>query len=301
MGLKFTTTGDTLCTEDSPILLEPIQFNEPVISMAVETKRVQDQDRLLDALSKMADEDPTFRHRINEETGQMVISGMGELHLDIIIGRIQREFSVETNRGRPQVVYRETITKMSQYEEIFQKELAGQMHFAGVKLEIAPRPRGTGSQFADRCENPDLTEEKLNFIRQGISEAQNGGVLMGYPVIDVQSTLLDVQLKETFSDEMALKVAASMAFKNACQEADPLLLEPIMQAEVLVPEEFMGEVISDLNARQGKIEQIAIKGPIQVLTASVPLSKMFGYSTTLRSLSQGRGTYTMQFSHYGEA
>jgi elongation factor G len=301
MGLKFTTTGDTLCTEDNPILLEPIQFNEPVISMAVETKRVQDQDRLLGALSKMADEDPTFRHRINEETGQMVISGMGELHLDIIIGRIQREFSVETNRGKPQVVYRETITKMSQYEEIFQKELAGQMHFAGVKLEISPLPRGTGSQFADRCENPDLTEEKLNFIRQGISEAHNGGVLMGYPVIDVQSTLLDVQLKETFSDEMALRVAASMAFKNACQKADPLVLEPIMQAEVLVPEEFMGEVISDLNARQGKIEQIAIKGPIQVLTASVPLSKMFGYSTALRSLSQGRGTYSMQFGHYGEA
>jgi elongation factor G len=297
MGLKLTTTGDTLCTEDSPILLEPIQFNEPVISVAVEPKRVQDQDKLLDALSKVSDEDPTFKYKIDEETGQMVISGMGELHLEIIIGRLKRDFFVETNQGKPQVVYRETVTKSAQHEEVFQKELAGQQHFAGLVIEVSPLPRGTGNRFESRCENPDLTEEFLEAIHQGVSEAEASGVLMGYPVIDVQTELLGVRIKET-SDVMAFKIAVIMAFRNACQNAEPLLLEPIMKAEVLVPEEFTGEVINDLNARQGKIGQITSKGPVQVLTASVPLSKMFGYSTSLRSVSQGRGTFTMQFSHY---
>lgn len=298
MGLKLTTTGDTLCSEESPILLEPMQFNEPVITVAVEPKKVQDHDRLLDALSKLTDEDPTFRFKIDEETGQTVISGMGELHLEIIIGRLKRDFSVETNHGKPQVVYRETVTSAADQEEVFQREIAGQQHFAGVKLEVSPMPRGTGNSFADRCESPELTEEFLAAIRQGISEAETSGVLMGYPVIDVQTSLLDVRIKETFSDEMAFKVATTMAFKNACQKAGPLLLEPIMKAEILVPEEFTGEVVSDINTRQGKIEQIAAKGPVQVLTARIPLSKMFGYSTSLRSVSQGRGTFTMQFSHY---
>ncbi len=298
MGLKLTTTGDTLCSEESPILLEPMQFNEPVITVAVEPKKVQDHDRLLDALSKLTDEDPTFRFKIDEETAQTVISGMGELHLEIIIGRLKRDFSVETNHGKPQVVYRETVTSAADQEEVFQREIAGQQHFAGVKLEVSPMPRGTGNSFADRCESPELTEEFLAAIRQGISEAETSGVLMGYPVIDVQTSLLDVRIKETFSDEMAFKVATTMAFKNACQKAGPLLLEPIMKAEILVPEEFTGEVVSDINTRQGKIEQIAAKGPVQVLTARIPLSKMFGYSTSLRSVSQGRGTFTMQFSHY---
>ena len=298
MGLKLTTTGDTLCSEESPILLEPMQFNEPVITVAVEPKKVQDHDRLLDALSKLTDEDPTFRFKIDEETGQTVISGMGELHLEIIIGRLKRDFSVETNHGKPQVVYRETVTSTADQEEVFQREIAGQQHFAGVKLEVSPMPRGTGNSFADRCESPELTEEFLAAIRQGISEAETSGVLMGYPVIDVQTSLLDVRIKETFSDEMAFKVATTMAFKNACQKAGPLLLEPIMKAEILVPEEFTGEVVSDINTRQGKIEQIAAKGPVTVLTARIPLSKMFGYSTSLRSASQGRGTFTMQFSHY---
>jgi elongation factor G len=298
MGLKLAMTGDTLCDEDKPILLEPIQFNEPVISVATEPKRVQDQDRLLDALKKLSDEDPTFRFRIDEETGQTVISGMGELHLEIIIGRIKREFLVETNQGKPQVVFREAIFKKVQHEEIFQKELAGQQHFAGVKVEISPRPRGSGSHFVDRCVNPDLTEEFINAIMEGIEETSVSGVLMGYPVIDVETALLDVQINETYSSQMAFKVASAMAFQNACQQADPILLEPLMKTEILIPEEFMGEVIGDLNARQGKIEQIVNKGPVQVLTASVPLSKMFGYSTSLRSVSQGRGTFSMQFSHY---
>jgi len=298
MGLKLATTGDTLCDEEKPILLEPMKFNEPVISIATEPKRVQDQDRLFDALKKLSDEDPTFRFRIDEETGQTVISGMGELHLEIIIGRIKREFSVETNQGKPQVVFREAILKKVQHEEIFQKELAGQQHFAGVKIEISPRPRGSGNHFVDRCVNPDLTEEFINAIMEGVEETSVSGVLLGYPVIDVETAILDVRINETNSSSMAFKVAAAMAFQNAFQQAEPILLEPIMKTEILIPEEFMGEVIGDLNARQGKIEQIVNKGSVQVLTASVPLSKMFGYSTSLRSVSQGRGTFSMQFSRY---
>jgi elongation factor G len=290
-------TGDTLCSEDSPILLEPIQFNEPVISMAIEPKSVQDHDKLLDVLGKLTDEDPTFKFKIDDETGQTVISGMGELHLDIIIGRIKREFSIETNQGKPQVVYRETITEAKEWKEVFDREISGQQHFAGVKLEVLPLSRGKANRFLNRCKKPDLTQEFLDAIRQGVSEAETSGTLMGYPLIDLQTTLLDVEIKET-SDLMAFKVASTMAFKNACKDAAPILLEPIMKTDILVPEEFMGEVISDLNARQGKIEQIAAKGKVQVVTASVPLSKMFGYSTSLRSVSQGRGTFSMQFSHY---
>jgi elongation factor G len=301
MGLKLTTTGDTLCAEDHPILLEPIRFNDPVISMAIEPKGVQEQDKLMDALGKLSDEDPTFKYRIDEETGQTVISGMGELHLEIMVNRLKREFSVETNKGKPQVVYRETISRTVQREEIFQKELAGQQHFAGIKIEISPLPRGSGNRIVDRCENPNLTEDFLNAIKEGLEEAASTGVLMGYPVIDVETSLVDVKIHELYSDTLAFRVAASMAFRSASESAGPVLLEPIMKAEILVPEEFMGEVIGDLNARQGKIEQITSKGPVQVLAASVPLSKMFGYSTALRSVSQGRGTFTMQFSHYDNA
>jgi len=298
MGLKVSTTGDTLCTEDHPILLEPMSFNAPVISMAVEPKGVQDQDKLLDALAKLSDEDPTFKYRIDDETGQTVISGMGELHLEIIVNRLRREFVVDTNQGKPQVVYRETLSKRVEHEEIFQRELAGQQHFAGVKIELVPLPRGTGNRVVDRCQNPNLTEEFMNSIKEGLEEAMSTGVLMGYPVIDVEAAVLDVRIHELHSDALAFRVAASMAFRNACLQADPILLEPIMKAEILIPEEFLGEVIGDLNARGGKIEQITSKGPVQVLTASVALSKMFGYSTALRSVSQGRGTFTMQFSHY---
>jgi len=298
MGLKTTSTGDTLCDESNPILLEPISFNKPVISIATEPKRVQDQDRLLDALAKLSDEDPTFKFRIDDETGQTIISGMGELHLEIITGRLKREFQVDTNQGKPQVVYRETASKKVEHEEIFEKELAGQRHFAGIRIEILPRTRGSGNRFVDRCENPTLTEEFLAAIREGLEEAADGGVIMGYPVIDTETALLDVRIDEAHSDTMAFKVVAGMAFQNAFTKSEPLLLEPIMEAEILVPEEFMGEVIGDLNTRQGKIEQIVNKGPVQVLTAHVPLSKMFGYSTAIRSVSQGRGTFSMQFSHF---
>jgi elongation factor G len=298
MGLKLSTTGDTLCTEDKPILLEAITVNEPVISVAMEPKKIQDQDKLLDVLSKLSDEDPTFIYRIDDETGQILISGMGELHLEIIIERIKREFNVETNQGKQQVVFRETIAEEVEHEETFEKELAGQKHFAGVKIRISSLTRGSGNKFLNKCDNPALNDEFIDAIREGIDEAATSGIMMGYPVIDVETTLLDVKIDEAASDAMAFKVAANMAFSNACVKGDPQLLEPIMEVEILVPEEFMGEVIGDLNSRSGKIEGLTAKGLIQVIDASVPLSKMFGYSTSLRSVTQGRATYSMQFSHY---
>ncbi|MFO7600435.1 MAG: elongation factor G [Candidatus Desulfacyla sp.] len=301
MGLKLTTTGDTLCDEAHPILLETMQFNEPVISVAVEPRGVQDHDRLLDALGKLSDEDPTFKFKIDEETGQTLISGMGELHIEIIVGRLKREFLVPVNQGKPQVVYRETITVPVEEESVFKRELAGQEHFAGIRIRISPLPRGTGNLFVNQCDDPMLTEVFLEAISNGIAEAQAGGTLLGYPVCDVQTTLLGVQIKENLTDVMAFKAAANMGFRGAFQKGEPVLLEPIMKTEVLAPEDFTGEVIGDLSARQGKIEQIASTGAVQALTASVPLSKMFGYSTALRSVTHGRGTFTMQFSHYDRA
>ncbi|MFP4036321.1 MAG: elongation factor G [Desulfobacteraceae bacterium] len=298
MGLKITATGDTLCAEDHPLLLEPMQFNAPVISVALEPKRVQDQERLMESLDKLSAEDPTFKYKVDEETGQVLVSGMGELHLEVITGRLKREFSVDTNQGRPQVVHRETIQKSVVHEEIFERDLGGQRHFAGVKISVAPLPRGGGFRFVDSCENPSLTDVFLKAIRQGVEEAATSGPVMGYPVIDVEGRLLDSVIHETDSSETSFRVAGAMAFQKGCAQADPVLLEPVMKVEILVPEEFMGEVIGDLNTRQGKVEEITSRGPIQVIAAKVPLSRMFGYSTELRSASQGRGTFTMQFSHY---
>ncbi len=297
MGLKNTTTGDTLCLKDSPILLEPIETEEPVITIAVEPKRVQDHDKLIEVLNKLSDEDPTLKYKIDEDTGQIVLSGMGELHLEVVVHRIKREFSLEVNQGKPQVVYRETITKTIQHEEIYEVEIGGQQHFAGIKIEVSPMERGAGNRFVDKCENPALTEEMLNAIKEGILEAQTSGPVMGYPITDVQTALLDVKIKDP-NDLMAFKIAASLAFKNAVEKADPILLEPIMRLEVTVPEEFVGDVIAELNTRKGRVEQIEKRGPVQVIKGWAPLSKMFGYSTSLRSVSQGRGTFIMQFSHY---
>ncbi len=298
MGLKFAATGDTLCDEDHPLMLEVMQFNEPVISIAVEPRRIQDQERLMDSLEKLSAEDPTFKFKVDEETGQIVISGMGELHLEIITGRLSREFNVETNQGRPQVVHRETIGKTVEHEEVFERELAGQQHFAGVRIRLAPLPRGQGFRFIDRCENPDLSESFLTAIREGIEEAATSGPSMGYPVIDVEVSLVNARISEMNSSDTAFRVASGMAFQKAAALAEPFLLEPVMKTEILLPEEFMGEVIGDLNARQGKVEEITNRGPVQVIAAKVPLSSMFGYSTALRSASQGRGTFTMHFSHY---
>ena len=301
MGLKETITGDTLCDKDHPLLLEAMEFDQPVISMAVEPKQVKDQERLIDTLQKIDDEDPTFRFALDEDTGQMIISGMGELHLEVLAQRLKREFSLDVNTGKPQVVYRETISKKATTESVFDREWGGVMHFAGVTIEVSPMDRGTGNRFVNKCSNPLMTEEFIDSVDEGIREASESGVLMGYPVIDVETTLFDATLKEQFSTPLSFKIVASMAFREACESAAPVLLEPIMKVEIIVPEEFVGDVVNDLNTRGGRIERITTKGPAKILAAIVPLSNMFGYSTALRSSSQGRATFTMQFSHYDKA
>ncbi len=301
MGLKETSTGDTLCDKDHPIALETMEFDQPVISMAVEPKQLKDQKRLLDNLAKLTDEDPTFKFTVDEDTGQILISGMGELHLEILAQRLQREFSLDVNTGKPQVVYRETITKKAQTETVFDREWGGEIHYAAITLEVKPMERGKGNLFVNRASNPLLTEELINAVKEGIKEASESGVLMGYPVVDVETTLLEVKVKEQLSSPLSFKIAASMAYRDACGNASPMLLEPIMNVEIIVPEEFVGDVISDLNSRGGRIGQISTKGTVKVLATVAPLSKLFGYSTALRSSSQGRATFTMQFSHYDKA
>jgi elongation factor G len=301
MGLKETSTGDTLCDKDHPIALETMEFDQPVISMAVEPKQLKDQKRLLDNLTKLTDEDPTFKFTVDEDTGQILISGMGELHLEILAQRLQREFSLDVNTGKPQVVYRETITKKAQTETVFDREWGGEIHYAAITLEVKPMERGKGNLFVNRASNPLLTEELINAVKEGIKEASESGVLMGYPVVDVETTLLEVKVKEQLSSQLSFKIAASMAYRDACGNASPMLLEPIMNVEIIVPEEFVGDVISDLNSRGGRIGQISTKGTVKVLATVAPLSKLFGYSTALRSSSQGRATFTMQFSHYDKA
>ena len=298
MGLKQTTTGDTLCEEGHPILLESMDFDEPVMSMAVEPKQLRDQERLLDTLTKVADEDPTFKFASDEDTGQIVISGMGELHLEVLAQRLKREFLLDVNTGKPQVVYRETISDTAAVEKVFDREWGGAMHFAGIKIEVSPLERGKGSKFVNNCSNPLVTEEFIASVEEGVKEASGSGVLMGYPVIDVQTTLLDATAKEALSTPLSFKIVTSMAFKEGCELASPVLLEPVMKVEVIAPEEFVGDVIGDLNTRGGRIERITTKGTVKILAAIVPLSNMFGYSTGLRSASQGRATFTMQFSHY---
>ncbi|NVM25919.1 MAG: elongation factor G, partial [Desulfobacterales bacterium] len=301
MGLKETSTGDTLCDKGHPILLESMEFDQPVISMAVEPKHLKDQERLLDTLTKVADEDPTFKFALDDDTGQIIISGMGELHLEILAQRLGREFSLDVNTGKPQVVYRETITKKAEVETVFDREWGGVMHFAGIRIEASPLERGKGDRFVNRCSNPLMTEELITSVEEGIKQASQSGVLMGYPVIDVETILLDAKVKELLSTPLSFKIVASMAFKEVCELALPVLLEPIMKVEIVVPEEFVGDVIGDLNTRGGRIERITTKGPVKILAATVPLSKMFGYSTALRSSSQGRATFTMQFSRYDKA
>jgi elongation factor G len=298
MGLKTATTGDTFCDEAHPILLESMEFDQPVISMAVEPKQLKDQDKLINSLTKVADEDPTFKFTVDEDTGQTIISGMGELHLEVLIQRLKREFYLDVNTGKPQVVYRETINKQALIERVFDREWAGEVHFAGVALEVSPRERGEGNLFVNASSDPLLTDEILSAIRRGVEEASASGVIMGYPAIDIQTTLTDITFKEGVSAPISFQIAASMGFKEACEKADPVLLEPIMKLEIVLPEEFVGDVINDLNTRGGRIEQIETKGTAKILGTIIPLSRMFGYSTALRSASQGRATFTMHFSHY---
>jgi elongation factor G len=298
VGLKDSSTGETLCAADHPVLLEQIEFYEPVISVAIEPKTHSDQEKLEEVLQKFTIEDPTLKVRQDEDTGQTILSGMGELHLEIIISRMQREFKTNVNVGKPQVVYRETIEKQAAASAVFDKEVAGQRHFGEVHLAMAPLPRGGGKRFESQISEQTLAPEFVTVIQEGVMESLESGSLMGYPVVDVEVTLTDVTFKDSLSTELAFKVSAAMACKEALTKGGSFLLEPIMDAEVHVPEAFVGEVIGDLNARNGKIGSIDHEKGTQVIKATVPLSAMFGYSTALRSATQGRGTFTMQFSHF---
>jgi elongation factor G len=300
VGLKDTTTGDTLCDEDNPIVLEAMQFPEPVISIAIEPKTQADQDKMGASLAKLAEEDPTFRIHTDPETGQTIISGMGELHLEIIRDRLLREFKVQANVGAPQVAYKETIRKAARGEGRFVRQTGGHGQYGHVVVDFEPLPPGGGFQFINKIVGGAVPKEYIAPVEAGIREALAAGALAGYPVIDVQATLVDGSYHEVDSSEMAFKIAGSLAFKQAAARAQPVLLEPVMKVEVVVPEEFMGDVIGDLNARRGRIEGMEARAGAQVIRAMVPLAQMFGYATDLRSRTQGRGVYTMQFDHYEE-
>ncbi len=300
VGLKFTTTGDTLCDEKSPIILEAMEFPEPVISIAIEPKTKADQDKLSVALGKLASEDPSFRVRVDEETGQTVISGMGELHLEIIVDRLKREFKVEANIGNPQVAYRETFRKAVKTEGKYIKQSGGKGNYGHCWLEMTPLEPGAGFEFENKIVGGAIPKEYIPAIEKGITEAMENGIVAGYPVVDFKVTVFDGSFHEVDSNEMAFKIAASMAFKDGMKQASPVLLEPIMKVEVVTPDEYMGDVMGDLSSRRGRIEGMNVQGNAQVINAMVPLKQMFGYSTELRSITQGRATYTMQFDHYEE-
>ncbi len=300
VGLKDTTTGDTLCDEAHPIILESMEFPDPVISVAVEPKTKNDQEKMGVALQKLAEEDPTFRVRTDEETGQTIISGMGELHLEIIVDRMLREFKVDCAVGNPQVAYRETIRKEVECEGKFVRQSGGHGQYGHCKLRLIPQEPGEGFSFENQVVGGAIPKEFINPIEAGIKQAMEGGILAGYPVVDVKAIVYDGSYHEVDSSEAAFKVAGSMAFKNGALKADPVILEPIVKVEVIVPEEYMGDVIGDLNSRRGRIEGMEARNGAQVINAFVPLSGMFGYSTDLRSKTQGRGNYSMEVSHYEE-
>ncbi|RII25892.1 MAG: elongation factor G [Geobacter sp.] len=298
VGLKYTTTGDTLCPEDNSVILESIEFPEPVISIAIEPKTKADQEKLGTSLAKLASEDPSFRVKTDEETGQTIISGMGELHLEIIVDRLMREFKVEANVGKPQVAYRETVTKKVKVEGKFVRQSGGRGQYGHVWLEVEPQEPGKGYEFVDGIKGGVVPREYIPAVDKGIQEAMDTGVLAGYPVVDFKVTLIDGSYHEVDSSEMAFKIAGSMGFKEGCQKAGAVLLEPIMSVEVVVPEEYMGDVIGDLNSRRGRIMGMEGRAGAQVVSAMVPLAQMFGYATDVRSATQGRATYTMTFDHY---
>ncbi|HEY6103389.1 MAG TPA: elongation factor G, partial [bacterium] len=300
VGLRDTGTGDTLCDADRPIVLESIQFPEPVISVAVEPKSKPDEDKLSAALAKLAEEDPTFKVRFDQETGQTLISGMGELHLEIIVDRMLREFNVQANVGRPQVAYKETIRQRAKAEGRYVRQTGGRGQYGHVEIILEPLPRGTGFEFEDEITGGDIPREFIPPVEAGIREASESGVLAGYPVVDFRARLIDGSYHEVDSSEIAFKIAGSMAFKDAMARGKPVLLEPVMKVEVLTPELYMGDVMGDLNARRGRIEGIEQQGAIRVVRAMVPLAEMFGYATALRSATQGRATFTMEPSHYEE-
>jgi len=301
IGLKATRTGDTLADTERPIILEAMSFPEPVIRVAIEPKTKVDQDKLSEALAKLAEEDPTFRVSTDEETAQTLISGMGELHLEIIVDRLRREFKVNANVGRPQVAYRETIrTGAKKVEGKFIRQSGGRGQYGHVVVNIEPAEKGAGFVFEDAIVGGSIPREYINPVQQGMKEAMESGVLAGYPLIDIKATLIDGSYHDVDSNEMAFKVAGSMALKEAVRRGDPVLLEPIMDVEVVTPDDYLGDVMGDLSSRRGKIGGMTQRAGAQVIGSSVPLSEMFGYSTTLRSLSQGRAVYSMQFANYSE-
>jgi elongation factor G len=301
IGLKDTRTGDTLSDDDNPIILEAMKFPAPVIDVAIEPKTKADQDKLGIALNKLAEEDPTFRVHTDAETGQTIISGMGELHLEIIVDRMMREFKVDANVGRPQVAYRETIRKVvNKVEGKFIRQSGGKGQYGHVVINLVPMEPGQGFHFEDKVVGGTVPREYIGPVEQGIKEALENGILAGYPMVDIKVELTDGSYHEVDSSEMAFKIAGSMAFKEGAQRAHPVLLEPMMKVEVVVPEQYMGDVLGDLSARRGKIGGMMQRGEAQVIASTVPLGEMFGYSTKLRSMSQGRAVYSMEFSHYDE-
>jgi len=300
IGLKGTTTGNTLCDEKRPVVLESITFPEPVIHIAIEPKTKADQEKMGLALAKLAEEDPTFRVRSDEETMQTIIGGMGELHLDIIVDRMKREFKVEANVGKPQVAYRETIKKSAEAEGRYIKQSGGRGQYGHCWLRVEPNEAGKGFEFIDEVKGGTIPREYIPAIEKGVKEALDRGILAGYPIVDVKVAVFDGSYHEVDSSEAAFKIAGSMAFQDGCKRASPVILEPIMKVEAVTPEEFMGEVIGDLNSKRAQIEEMGDRAAVKFIKAKVPLSEMFGYATQLRSMTQGRASYTMEFGHYAE-
>jgi elongation factor G len=301
IGLRDTRTGDTMCDDEHPIILEAMKFPMPVIDVAIEPKTKADQDKLAIALQKLAEEDPTFRVHTDEETAQTIISGMGELHLEIIVDRMQREFKVDANIGRPQVAYRETIKKrVEKVEGKFIRQSGGKGQYGHVVINVEPAKHGEGFVFEDKIVGGTIPREFIGPAENGMREALENGVIAGYPMVDVKAELVYGSYHDVDSSEMAFKIAGSMAIKEAVKRANPIILEPIMNVEVVCPNDYMGDILGDLSARRGKIGGMTQRGEAQVIAASVPLSEMFGYSTKLRSQSQGRAVYSMEFSHYAE-
>ena len=300
VGLKDTTTGDTLCADNSPIILESMNFPDPVISVAIEPKTKADSEKLGVALGRLAEEDPTFKVRVDQETGQTIIAGMGELHLEIIVDRLLREFKVEANVGKPQVAYRETCKKTVKQEGKFVRQSGGRGQFGHVVIEIEPQPAGKGFEFVNKIVGGVIPKEYIPAVEAGIREALVGGVYAGYPIIDVKTTLVFGSYHEVDSSEMAFKIAGSMAFKEGFLKAKPTLLEPIMKVDVEVPEEYMGDVIGDISSRRGRIDGMDTVEHLSKVKAQVPLSEMFGYATDIRNKTRGQGTFVMEFLHYDE-
>ncbi|PWW19290.1 translation elongation factor 2 (EF-2/EF-G) [Cytobacillus oceanisediminis] len=300
VGLKDTSTGDTLCDEKSLVILESMEFPEPVISLSIEPKSKADQDKMTTALQKLQEEDPTFRAHTDQETGQVIIAGMGELHLDILVDRMRREFKVEANVGAPQVAYRETFRASAQVEGKFARQSGGRGQFGHVWIEFAPNEEGKGFEFENAIVGGVVPREYIPAVQAGLEDALDRGILAGFPLVDIKAKLFDGSYHDVDSSEMAFKIAASMALKNAASKCNPVILEPVMKVEVVIPEEYMGDIMGDVTSRRGRVEGMEARGNAQVVRAMVPLSEMFGYATSLRSNTQGRGTFSMHFDHYEE-